>query len=331
MSEISLTKQELVILLNQLPNKIYVDYPLSNDQIFSAEANANRYEIETQLELDQTLSNSELWDLEKPSFSDYRQCFLASNLITYTNLSEFIQEHSVYSNLKQKVVYAPDTNLFYNQFLSLGILKVDEILRVETVQKEILRMLNKKFNSKQISELKQAVRYQKHLLDQFINSRQKASRLAANLALQEYQQYADQVYATVQTRDLVPDKEENDVIFVEAVKRYRNTSNTYPVVLTCDRLLTDICDASGVPVFLLELPRVIHPEPCTPEQLCHLLCNLAGVLGVIQVNKILMFGEYRGKRDINEYKIRFLSGETPIELERDLEICRELMKLKIDF
>lgn len=331
MRDVTVTKQELAILLNQLPNKIHVDYPLSNDQIFSAEANGKYYEIETQLELDQTLSDSELWDSEKPTFSDYRQCFLSSSLITYPNLCEFIEEHRVYSNLKQKVVYAPDTNLFYNQFLSTGILKPNEILQIETVQKEIMRMLNKKFNPGQISELKQAVRYQKHLLDMFINGRRKKSRIVYNLALQEYRRYADQVYATVQTRDLVEDKEENDVIFVEAVKQYRNTSSTYPVVLTCDRQLTDLCDSSGVPVFFFELPKVIHPENCTPEQLCHLVCNLAGVLGVIQINNLLLFGEYRGKRNVNEYNIRFLRGETSVTLERDLEICRELMKLKIDY
>ena len=330
MRDVILTKQELVILLNQLPNKINVDYPLSNDQIFSAEANGSYYDLETQLESDQTLSDSELWDAEKPTFSDYRQCFLASNLITYTNINEFIEDHRVYSNLKQKVVYAPDTNLFYYQFLSTGILKPNEILQVETVQKEIMQILNKKFNSNQISELKKVVRYQKHLLDMFINGRRKKSRIVYNLALQEYQQYANQVYATVQTRDLVADQEENDKIFVEAVRQYRNSSSTYPVVLTCDRILTDLCNVLQVPVFFLDPPKEVNPEVCTPEQLCHLLCNLAGVLGVVQVNNLLLFGEFRGKRNVNEYTVRFLRGETSVELERDLEICRELMKLKIE-
>lgn len=155
--------------------------------------------------------------------------------------------------------------------------------------------------------------------------------MAYNLALQEYQEYADRVYATTPSGDLVMGKEENDAIFVEAVKEYKNKSRTYPVVLTADRTLTDLCDKEGLPFFLVELPRIIHPETSTPEQLCHLLCNLAGVLGVIQINKILLFGEYRGKRDFYEYKVRFLSGEIPVEFERDIEICRELMKLKIDF
>ena len=330
MRDVTISKQEIPILLNQLPNKINVDYPLSNDQIFSAEAYKNKYEIETQLESDQNLSDSELWDSEKPKFDDYRKCFLSSNIISYTNLDEFLHDHKTYSNLKQKVVYAPDTNLFYNQFLSTGIIKPNDILLVETVHKEIMRMLNKKMTSDIISDLKPVVKYQKHLLDMFINGRRKKSRIVYNLALQEYLQFADQVYAKVQSRDLVVDREENDIIFVEAVKRYKNSSSTYPVVLSSDRQIRDVCDASGVPFFFLEQPKEIKPEDCTPEQLCHLLCNLAGVLGVIQINNLLLFSEFRGKRNVNDYNVRFLGGETSIELERDLEICRELVKLKIE-
>ena len=330
MRDVTISKQEIPILLNQLPNKINVDYPLSNDQIFSAEAYKNKYEIETQLESDQNLSDSELWDSEKPKFDDYRKCFLSSNIISYTNLDEFLHDHKTYSNLKQKVVYAPDTNLFYNQFLSTGIIKPNDILLVETVHKEIMRMLNKKMTSDIISDLKPVVKYQKHLLDMFINGRRKKSRIVYNLALQEYLQFADQVYAKVQSRDLVVDREENDIIFVESVKQYKNTSSTYPVVLSSDKQIKDVCEASGVPFFILDQPKEIKPEDCTPEQLCHLLCNLAGVLGVIQINNLLLFSEFRGKRNVNDYNVRFLGGETSIELERDLEICRELVKLKIE-
>jgi hypothetical protein len=331
MSEITVSKQELAVLLNQLPSKIIVDYPLSNDQILSIEAVDNHFELEVHLETDLIPSDSELWDKEKPSYSDYRQIFLASNLITYSNLNEFLEDHRVYNNLKQKIVYAPDTNLFYYQFLSTGILKPSEILLVDTAQKELIRVLNKKFTPGQINKLKQSVKYQKHLLDQFTNTRRKSSRLANNLALQEYQQYSDQVYATAKTGELAEDKEDVDTQFVEAVKKYRDNSRTYSIVLTSDKALTDLCKVIGIPFFRLELPNRINPETSTPEQLCHLLCNLAGVLGVIQINNILLFGEYRGKQNVNEYKVRYLRGEIPIEVERDLEICRELMKLKINF
>lgn len=330
MSEIILTKEELPILLNQLPPKIGVDYPLTNEQIFSAEADDKHYELETHIDSNPPSSDSELWDSEKPTYSDYRQCFLASNLITYSNLEEFRHEYKTYSNLRAQVVYAPDTNLFYNQFLSSGLIKPEEILLVETVQKEITNMLNKKFSPALLSELKPVIRYQRTLLDEFFNGRRKQSRLAYNLALQEYRAYSNRVYATVRTGELLRDKEQNDRLFVEAVKEYQSNSSVFPVILTGDKGMVDFCDSIGVNYILLKLPPVIQPAYCSPEQLCHLLCNLAGVLGVIQVNRLLIFGEFRGKNNF-EYKVRFLGGETPLELERDLEICRELLKLQIDF
>ena len=140
-------------------------------------------------------------------------------------------------------------------------------------------MLNKKFSPKHITELKQQVPYQKNLLDEFVNRRMKPSRKAANLALQEYLKHSSRVHAMISTKELVIDKEQNDVIFVEAVKEYQRNSNTYPIILTCDKLLTDLCDSLGVSHFHLEIPKAIPPEVSTPEKLCNLICSLAGVLG----------------------------------------------------
>ena len=155
-----LSKEELIILLNTQPEKIIIDYPFANEQILTAESTGKYYELETYLDKDQSISDSDLWNREKPSYSDYKQCFLASRLISYVNIEEFYQEYKTYSKLRTKIVYAPDTNLFYNQFISSCIVKPEEVLLVETVQKEITRVLNKKFTSKQLTELKQVVRYQ---------------------------------------------------------------------------------------------------------------------------------------------------------------------------
>jgi hypothetical protein len=330
-SEPILSREEMVILLNLLPDKIIVDYPLDNEQILTAETTDKLYEMEVYLDKDQIVSDSVLWNSERPSWSDYRQCFLASNLITYQNIEQFREEYRAYSNLRTQIVYAPDTNLFYNRFISTGEVKPEEILLVESVQKEITRMLNRKFNPSQLTELKQAVRYQRNLLDEFINGRMKQSRLAASLALQEHRGYVNRVYATAHTGDLREDKEENDLIFVESVREYQNTSNTYPVVLTCDRMLVDLCESLGVDYYLFEYPTTISPQKCSPEKLCNLICNLAGALGLVKVNNLIIYSEFRGKTGFDQYKLHYLSGETPIELERDLEICRELVKLKIEF
>jgi len=330
-SELVLDKTEMRILLNHLPSKIMVDYPLNNEQILTSEAEEKYYNLDIHLDPNPLESDSELWNNEKPNYSDYRECFLASNLLTFQNIDTFRQEYKTYTNLRKKVVFAPDTNLFYYKFISSNHVRTDEILLVDSIQKEINHRLNKKFTPKELGELKQIVRYQKNLLDEFYNGRHKLSRLTSTLALQEYLEYCNQVYATVHGSETGRDKEENDKIFVQAVRDYRSDSNTFPVVLTSDKMLCDVCELFGLNYFRFELPERIFSQSCSPKQLCDLICNLAGVLGVVQVNKLLIFGEFRDKTGFGEYKIRFLSGKVPVELERDLEICRELLKLKIEF
>ena len=62
-----------------------------------------------------------------------------------------------------------------------------------------------------------------------------------------------------------------------------------------------------------------------------LIASLAGVLGVIKVDKTLIYGEYRGKQNIDDYKLRYFSGKIPHSIGRDLEICKGLRSLGIKF
>jgi hypothetical protein len=96
-------------------------------------------------------------------------------------------------------------------------------------------------------------------------------------------------------------------------------------------MLVDLCESLGVDYYLFEYPTTISPQKCSPEKLCNLICNLAGALGLVKVNNLIIYSEFRGKTGFDQYKLHYLSGETPIILERDLEICRELVKLKIEF
>ena len=330
-SNITLSRNELQIYINQLRYKIEVDYPLTNQQILTAEPEDKHYELDLHVSVDDfgSFSGSECWDQEKPNYNDYVHSFLASGLITYPNLKDFRELLKGNRSSRREYVYAPDTNLFYNKFISSGEIQPDELLIVNSVQKEITRMLNKKYSSNQISEMRREIRYQKQVLDKFSNQRMKKSRKARNLALQEYLQYADKSYTTIQTKDLVDDKEENDMIFVESIRDYQNKGNTRPVILTCDKLLTDFCVSLGVDYFFFEFPQTIQPINPTPTQLCELLCNLAGVLGVIKINNTLLFSEFIGKQDITQYQLTYISGKTPEKFARDLEICQALSKLQI--
>ena len=147
----------------------------------------------------------------------------------------------------------------------------------------------------------------------------------------EYNEYKDRVYSIITAKPLDSDKERNDVKFVEAVRNYQNTGNVYPVVLTCDKLLTDVCVAMGVDYFHFRLPRTILSSDATSRQMCNQLAYLACVLGFIQLDNVVLLGEYRGKNEFDELSVGFLNNQIPEKLSRDLEICRGLSVLDIRF
>lgn len=333
MSQKTLDHEELTIFLNQQSATIEIDYPLTSEQIATFTAEDKGYQVEVHIDdAPAGFSDSELWDHEKPSYNDYIQCFLASDLIPYKNHEQILMEIHSYQLPRAKILFAPDTNLFYNRFPGNNVIAPGDLLIVDSVHKEINRMLNKKYNPRQLAEIKRTVRYQKHILDEFINRRMKQSRKAYNLALQEYLSVVNRAFHVIQTDDLRQDKELNDALFCEAVAEYKSMNNgTYPIVLTADRLFPDLCKSHGLPSIFFELPTTINVEYSTPRKLRDLICNLAGVLGVVKVNKTLVYGEYREKQGIDKYKLDYLSGETPLVLERELEICRALRKLNINF
>jgi len=67
----------------------------------------------------------------------------------------------------------------------------------------------------------------------------------------------------------------------------------------------------------------------TYKQLIKLALNLAGVFGFIKINSAILFGEYRGKRDLDKFKIHLLDENKTLTLRKDIDICRKLVELKI--
>ncbi|MHA1972660.1 MAG: hypothetical protein ACTSW1_06700 [Candidatus Hodarchaeales archaeon] len=325
--EIILSREELMLFLNSLTDEMLIDYPLTNSQILTAEYKDHFFELSLHFrEEDDDESVPEF-----PNYNDYTQCFLSAGLISYPNLAEFHKIVESYSRLPQTVAYTPDTNQYYNGFLSNCCLESRQIICVDMVQSELLASLNHKHTRRDLDELKQEIKYHPEYATEFQNRRKKRSRKAATLALQEYRSHIDHCHAVVKVGELSTDKERNDHRFVEAVKKYQNDSHTYCVVLTCDQLLIDACEAYGLASFLFQFPKKIHPSHASPEQLVDLIANLAGVLGVIKVDKTLIYGEYRGKQNIDDYKLRYLSGKIPHSIERDLEISNGLKSLDIKF
>ena len=58
--------------------------------------------------------------------------------------------------------------------------------------------------------------------------------------------------------------------------------------------------------------------------------NLAAVFGVVKLNSVLVFGEFGGKIQHKLLKLKFLDEKIMNEIEKDLRICRRLMKLGIE-
>ena len=284
---VMLSRDELVIYLNQQTGDVFLDYPLTDQQIASLYPEGKQYSIELHDVDIFDGSESDYWTREMPHPNDYMQCFLASGLTQYKNSEEFRETVESYSHI-QGVLYAPDTNLYYNRFLSNSSLDPDQFLVVDSVHKEINHVLNRKYSPREISMIKQHVRYQRNLLNEWGNRRQKQSRKAYNLALAEYQYYKDHCYAIIKTGELGHDKEANDAKFVEAVAQYKQNTGVYPIILTCDQLLTDLCDSHNLQSFLLKYPEQINPTTCTPGQLHDLICSLAGVLGLVKVNETII-------------------------------------------
>ncbi len=63
----------------------------------------------------------------------------------------------------------------------------------------------------------------------------------------------------------------------------------------------------------------------------YLLKSLAVVFGFIKLNSIIIFGEFKGKTQLDTLKIRFLDEKIFKECQRDLRICRKLLALNIEF
>lgn len=323
---------ELQVLLNRLGTRLELDYPPTNQHLLTAKASSNGYDL--RVTIDQHIEGdpivSEIWLKEKPGYHDLLECFLAAGVIQYTNRDRFIEKLEVFKGLRRKVVYYPDTNVMYNRFLSkYNRISPDEVAIVEGVRREIQASLNYKYTGYQLSEIKRDVQYQRRLVDELLNRRMKVSRTAAFLALREYLSHRDEVSLVDTVEETGRDKERNDLIFVKTVGRHAQRNRVYPVVLTCDGLLTGLCEAEGISYFLFQIPHKIEADRCSSEQFTELLTLVSGVYGFIKLNSVIIYGEYRGKQGLNDLKLVFLDDRLEEKIRREIELCRKLVKLDI--
>ncbi|ASJ06921.1 PIN domain-containing protein [Thermococcus pacificus] len=319
-------KPELQILLNLLP-EIRVSYPLYGLQLLRAKpietgyrvsVTVNRHEFNERVP--ERLSN------ELPTYTDFYECFISSGIIRYENVDEFAQNLELYERLKKGVVFAPDTNLFYHRFISsFRPLNGYQIVVAEGVKKEIEDAMNYKYRNKQLDDMRREVR-NAALLREFSNRRTKKSRKAAYIALKEFEALKSRIIIAESVNEPAHN---NDEIIVKSLKRYDRMTPTLLVFLTADIAVTDVAEMEGLEYFLFKYPREkLGRHDVSAYQLRTLLFNLAAVFGVIEVNGILIFGEFRGKQGLNELKVVFpAESRTYHEFEFHLKLSRKLMEI----
>ena len=313
---------ELQILLN-LERQVSVMYPLySHFQLLKAKAEKNGYRLKVfQGEVDFP-DHSEF-----PAYSDFLQCLLSAGIIGYENKEEFEIKLKTYQNLKKMVYFCPDTNVVYHRFLTNSGIR--NILLVDTVKEEIEASLNFKYSSQQLSELKNNVKYQQFLVDEFKNRRMKKSRLAC-IAMAEYRELRKRAIEIEGIEKSTNDKEDNDKIIVKTLRRFEKERSALPVLLTADRQMADLCELEGIEYFLFILPHAVDAKECSFDSMLKLIYNLVMVFGVIRLNSVVVFGEFKGKKNIEELKLRFLDEKLFEKFSKHLRICRRLMKLGVE-
>ena len=326
MNEAVISTDELQILLN-LVDEISVMYPLYRHfDVIKAEPEEGGYRLKI-MQGDVDFEEQRFHE-ELPSYSDFLQCLLAAGVIQYANQEAFDERLKAYRTLTKPLFLSPDTNVLYHRFLTNSTIDLREVLLVDTVREEIEASLNFKYSPAQINEIKRDARYQQFLLDELVNRRMKKSRLAC-IALAEYRElrrYAAEIEGLEQSTN---DKEQNDLIIAKTLRRFERERAALPVMLTADRQMADLCEAEGIEHFHFILPHAVEADFCSSRSMLRLIYNLAMVFGVIRLNSVVIFGEFKGKKGIEQLKLRFLDEELWKGFEKHLRICRRLMNLGI--
>jgi hypothetical protein len=325
---------ELQILLNHLGTSFTISYPLHGFPLMTIRIEGDGYRFRLETTRDQMAHAKEdfgSFAYEIPDFDDLFSCLINAGIVQYVNREEFDQVSKAYMGLKKDVYYGLDTNLFYHGFPSQSGIDPTHFVLLDITKEEIESSLNIKYSSQQINALKQDAPYQKQLLDELVNQKTRRARLAAYLALRQYQMVRDRALRIGVEESMSPDRERNDLFIVRALRRFETEKFSLPILLTADKNVATLCEAEGVEYFLFQVPYTFTEEQCTANQLVRFLFNLATVFGFIQCGSLYLFGEFRGKGpDLEELKLVSQNSRWEGSFRKDLDICRKLVTLSIE-
>jgi hypothetical protein len=322
MNEAVIEKPELQILINLLQEqeRIRVSFPIYGALLFTASPTDKGYRIEVKAEKrDFRVRHPEL-----PSYSDFYETFISSGVITYDNIESFEKTLELYRFLKKGVVFAPDTNIFYHRFISnYKPLDGYQIVVAEDVKNEIEEAMNYKYRSNYLHEIIGTVR-NGHLLRGLSNRRTKKARKAAYIALKEFEALRDRLIIV----ERYGEGHNNDELIIKTLKHYDEMSPSMVVFLTADLAITDVARMEGLEYFYFEYPTArLGTHEVSAYQLRTLIFNLAAVFGLVEVNGTLVYGEFGGKKRLNELKLVFNDGGLQREFLFHLNLCRKLERI----
>lgn len=335
--EATATEDELQILLNIYgEGLIEATYPFTNTPLLKARSEGEDYRITLACDkgcFDRIVRPTGPLADELPSFSDITECLTTSGILPFDNQREATNRINQLRGLRRKVFFCVDTNLVYRHFVSnWRLVDPRDVLLVSTVQNEVEAQLNYKYDRDQLFSLKSVVPFDRQLVEELSNKRMKTSRKAAYFAMSELKHIRNGGALIADAPGQSgSDKEANDLLMVKALRQVERERAVYPVMLTADSMMTTLCDAEGIECVYLKMPHDAIGAACaSPDRLRSLLFSLAAMLGVVRVNSVLIYSEYRGKDTLEMLKISFLHRETMTEFTRGLKICREILALGID-
>lgn len=334
--EVEIKCDELPILINCLGENLSINYPIYRDfNIVTAHGQGESFKLKLdkrkedfQVEADRFGS----YGKEMPSYSDILECLLASGIVRYENYDEFINRIKALSQINKTVIFSPDSNNLYHRFPSIcDELNPQNFLVTNIVKNEIQASINEKYSVKDINEMKRCADFNSNMLDELINKATKKSRKANYLARREFL-YLKNNNARIDDSIIeeFKDKEENDRLIIRILKSLEAKYSKLVYMLTADNLMARLCEMEGLSYFQFQIPGNITVNQCTFQGFSDFTYNLACILGLIKINSVIIFGEYKGKANLEGLKLKFLNDNMAKSFLKHLEVCRKLKKIGVE-
>ena len=93
--------------------------------------------------------------------------------------------------------------------------------------------------------------------------------------------------------------------------------------------MADLCSIEEIEHYYFKHPYMAKVDLCDFEHLRELIFTLATVFGLVQLNSVLIYGEFGGKARPDHLKLKFLNERLYPEFNKHLSMCRELQQLDI--